>query len=39
MTTDSEPSAADQYARYRRNKQHPGLAEFASHYDFGLDDF
>ncbi len=30
---------AEQYARYRRNKQHPELAEFASHYSFGLDDF
>lgn len=36
---DELPSPAEQYARYRRNKEHPGLAEFASHYDFGLDDF
>ena len=34
-----QPSPAEQYARFRRNKKHPGLAEFSSHYDFGLDDF
>ncbi|MCX6395124.1 MAG: DEAD/DEAH box helicase [Propionibacteriales bacterium] len=40
MTLPDEPlNPAEQYARYRRNKAHPGLAEFASHYDFGLDDF
>lgn len=40
MTATDEPSnPAEQYARYRRNKEHPGLAEFASHYEFGLDDF
>jgi ATP-dependent RNA helicase HelY len=30
---------ADQYARYQRNRGHPALSAFASHYDFGLDDF
>jgi len=40
MTEDQEqPNPAEQYARYRRNKEHPALADFASHYDFGLDDF
>jgi len=39
MSTLEEPNAADQYARYRRNKEHPALAKFASHYEFGLDDF
>ncbi|MCZ4498198.1 MAG: hypothetical protein JWQ74_751 [Marmoricola sp.] len=34
-----QPNPAEQYARYRRNKEHPALTEFASHYDFGLDDF
>jgi ATP-dependent RNA helicase HelY len=35
----AEPNPSEQYARYRRNKEHPGLADFAAHYDFGLDDF
>ncbi|RNL65756.1 DEAD/DEAH box helicase [Nocardioides marmoriginsengisoli] len=35
----SEPGPAEQYARYRRNKDHPQVADFAAHYDFGLDDF
>ncbi len=30
---------AEQYARYRRNREHPGLADFASRLDFALDDF
>ncbi|MET3963848.1 ATP-dependent RNA helicase HelY [Marmoricola sp. OAE513] len=34
-----DPSPAEKYARYRRNKQHPEVAAFASHYEFGLDDF
>jgi ATP-dependent RNA helicase HelY len=37
--SDDDPTPAEQYARYRRNKEHPALAEFASHYSFGLDDF
>ncbi|MGO4257026.1 DEAD/DEAH box helicase [Marmoricola sp. RAF53] len=32
-------SPAEQYARFRRNQGHPRLADFASHYEFGLDDF
>jgi ATP-dependent RNA helicase HelY len=32
-------SPSEQYARYRRNREHPGLAEFASRLDFTLDDF
>jgi len=39
MSTVDDPSPAEQYARYRRNKNHPALAEFTSHYSFGLDDF
>jgi len=35
----SEPTPAEQYARFQRNREHPELAEFASHYSFGLDDF
>jgi ATP-dependent RNA helicase HelY len=38
MSTD-EANPAEQYARYRRNKQHPQVADFAAHYSFGLDDF
>ncbi|MFL6108875.1 MAG: DEAD/DEAH box helicase, partial [Marmoricola sp.] len=34
-----DPTPAEQYARYRRNKEHPQVADFASHYSFGLDDF
>ncbi|RNL79346.1 DEAD/DEAH box helicase [Nocardioides marmorisolisilvae] len=37
--TASDPTPADQYARYRRNKDHPQVADFTSHYDFPLDDF
>ncbi|MFL6062258.1 MAG: DEAD/DEAH box helicase [Marmoricola sp.] len=36
---ESDLGPADQYARYRRNKEHPEVAAFASHYSFGLDDF
>ncbi|MCW2826602.1 MAG: hypothetical protein JWQ67_218 [Marmoricola sp.] len=32
-------SPAEQYARFRRNREHPGLADFASRLDFELDDF
>ncbi len=32
-------SPSESYARYRRNRQHPQLAEFASMMDFTLDDF
>ena len=32
-------SPSEQYARYRRNREHPGLADFASRLDFSLDDF
>ena len=39
MNSSSSAGPADQYARYQRSRQHPALAEFASHYDFGLDDF
>lgn len=40
MTAPGEQAnPAEQYSRYRRNKEHPRLAEFASHYEFGLDDF
>ncbi|MGY2874784.1 ATP-dependent RNA helicase HelY [Marmoricola sp. URHA0025 HA25] len=35
----STPGPAEQYARYQRSRQHPALAEFGSHYEFGLDDF
>src|SRR5205085_2264784 len=34
-----DPTPAEQYARFRRNQDHPALADFVSHYDFGLDDF
>lgn len=37
--TGDQPNPAEQYARYQRNKAHPELADFSSHYDFGLDDF
>ena len=35
----SEPGPAEAYGHYRHNREHPGLAEFSSHYDFSLDDF
>ncbi len=37
MTESS--SAAERYAAFRRNQQHPILADFSGQYDFGLDDF
>jgi ATP-dependent RNA helicase HelY len=30
---------ADQYARFQRNRRHPALADFTSHYEFAFDDF
>ena len=39
MNASSTPGPAEQYARYQRSRQHPALAEFGSHYEFGLDDF
>jgi len=39
VNASSGAGPADQYARFRRNQQHPGLAEFAALYEFGLDDF
>ena len=32
-------SPSEQYARYRRNREHPSLADFASRLSFKLDDF
>jgi len=32
-------SPSEQYAAYRASRQHPVFAEFASHYDFALDDY
>ncbi|SDR99115.1 ATP-dependent RNA helicase HelY [Nocardioides scoriae] len=37
MTDDQSASA--RYARYRRNREHPMLADFASRMSFTLDDF
>ncbi len=34
-----EDSPSARYARYRRNREHPMLADFASRLDFALDDF
>jgi ATP-dependent RNA helicase HelY len=39
VNSPSSTGPADQYARFQRNRRHPALAEFSSHYDFGLDDF
>jgi ATP-dependent RNA helicase HelY len=39
VNTSSSAGPADQYARYRRNRRHPELTEFASHYEFGFDGF
>ncbi|MBW8750876.1 MAG: DEAD/DEAH box helicase [Propionibacteriales bacterium] len=39
MNASSDAGPADQYARFRRNQQHPALAEFSALYEFGLDDF
>jgi ATP-dependent RNA helicase HelY len=35
----TEPTAAERYADYRRDRAHPVLRDFAAHYDFPLDDF
>jgi ATP-dependent RNA helicase HelY len=35
----SEPSPSERYARFRRGREHPALADFASRLDFELDDF
>ncbi|MCW2853458.1 MAG: hypothetical protein JWM84_3122, partial [Nocardioides sp.] len=34
-----EPGPAERYAAMRRDRLHPVLRDFASHYDFPLDDF
>ena len=40
MTTEpARQSPSEQYARFRRNRRHPGLTDFASRLDFELDDF
>jgi ATP-dependent RNA helicase HelY len=39
VNASSGAGPADQYARFQRNRAHPALAEFGSHYEFGLDDF
>jgi ATP-dependent RNA helicase HelY len=39
VNAPSSAGPADQYARFRRNQQHPALAEFGSLYEFPLDDF
>ena len=39
MSAPSSPGPAERYARFQRARQHPELAGFAAHYDFGLDDF
>ncbi|HEX2894407.1 MAG TPA: DEAD/DEAH box helicase [Marmoricola sp.] len=39
MNGASGTGPADQYARFRRSRRHPALADFSSHYDFPLDDF
>ncbi len=38
-TEPARQSPSESYARFRRNREHPGLAAFASHLDFSLDDF
>ena len=41
MSTASsgQPSPAERYADYRRDRQHPVLRDFAAGYSFPLDDF
>jgi ATP-dependent RNA helicase HelY len=39
VNASPEAGPADSYARFQRSRRHPALAEFASHYDFPLDDF
>jgi ATP-dependent RNA helicase HelY len=37
--TDQAAGAAERYAQFRRDRAHPAVADFASQYPFGLDDF
>jgi ATP-dependent RNA helicase HelY len=39
MNSSPASSPSEQYARYRRNREHPSLADFTSRLDFELDDF
>jgi ATP-dependent RNA helicase HelY len=39
VNASSSLGPADQYAQFQRNRRHPALAEFSSHYEFALDDF
>jgi ATP-dependent RNA helicase HelY len=36
---EEQLSPAQRYAAFRSGRRHPVLADFRSHYDFGLDDF
>lgn len=38
-TDPSEPTAAERYASFQRDRGHPVLRDFAAHYAFPLDDF
>ena len=33
------PTPAERYADFQKDRQHPVLRDFAAHYDFPLDDF
>ena len=39
MTTPEEPTAAERYAAYRRDRGHPVFRDFAAGYPFPLDEF
>ncbi len=39
MNPNPDTSPAQAYARFRRNREHPLLADFASRLDFSLDEF
>ncbi|MDO9498435.1 MAG: DEAD/DEAH box helicase, partial [Nocardioides sp.] len=41
MSTEptADPTAAERYAAYRKDRGHPVLRDFAAHYAFPLDDF
>jgi ATP-dependent RNA helicase HelY len=39
MNSSPASSPSEQYARYRRSREHPSLSDFASRLDFELDDF
>ena len=39
MSAGDQPSAAEKYASFRRDRGHPVLRDFAAHYDFPLDGF